>query len=68
MTEGALWPVVRVPTISIRFRPGTGPVWAGMEYSPFAITPPAVGPLLPSMGTKLIDPSATGLPATVTLP
>src|SRR4051812_42508236 len=37
------------------------------EYFPSRIGPPAVWPW-PSAGTKVMDPSSTGVPSTVTVP
>src|SRR5262245_61395923 len=64
----ALSGVLASPAVILtRYLPGLRPLGRGILYSPLVIAAPLCVPC-PSNGSKRIDPSLSGWPASVTLP
>src|SRR5262249_26920117 len=53
-------PVLRKPRISTRFFPTITPLPRGISYFPAVTMAPTLGPWVPSVGKKLIEPSSSG--------
>jgi hypothetical protein len=63
-----IFPVIFELLISTRAVPTAAPCPSTMEYSPFVMIPPAVGPFVPGAGTKEIVPLSIGWPSRKTIP